>query len=93
MQTKLTLSMDSQVVEDIKQYVKKRGNSLSNYTENFYKSVIPKNHNSKKYSKKLMSYLNKPTPLVDSLVGAFGNISEEDVKNARYDYLKKKYKL
>jgi hypothetical protein len=39
MTTKLTLSMDDQVIESAKKYAKKKGESLSGIVENYLKSI------------------------------------------------------
>ena len=61
MNTKLTLSIEEQVIEKAKEYAKKQGRSLSNIVEEYLKA-ISKSRVSKKES--------EFDPLVDELCGS-----------------------
>ncbi len=80
MNTKLTLTIDRQVIQKAKQYAKKEGRSLSDLVENYLQSIT---HNE--------DANNAPvTPIVKSLKGSFKNFSGEE-KNILTDELSKKY--
>ena len=61
MNTKLTLSIESQVIEKAKQYAKQQGRSLSNIVEEYLKSI------SNKPKKNTAKELH---PLVEELSGS-----------------------
>ena len=71
MNTKLTLSIEEDVISDAKEYAKKQGRSLSNIVEEYLKSL------SKKRKKKESSKFH---PLVEELSG-----SVKIPSNKRYD--------
>ena len=78
MDVKLTLKMDRNVINSMKQYAAQSGKSLSNLVEDFFKSMTTTGKKTEPIS-----------PLVKELSGI---ISEKDLKNINYtDYLKKKY--
>ena len=78
MDVKLTLKMDQNVINSMKQYAAQNGKSLSNLVEDFSKSMTSAGKKTETIS-----------PLVKELSGI---ISEKDLKNINYtDYLKKKY--
>lgn len=67
MNTKLTLSIEEQVVEEAKKYASNQHTSLSNLVENYLKSlVIKKDKNKEEYS-----------PIVKSLKSSF--VAEKDI--------------
>ena len=85
MNTKLTLSIEAQVVEGAKEYAKKQGRSLSNIVEEYLKSV------SKPKKKMKKSALH---PLVEELCGSVkipkDKSYDEILEKARIDkYLKR----
>ncbi len=61
MNSKLTLSIEEQVIQRAKEYAKKQGRSLSNIVEEYLKSVSKSKKNSKK---------SKFHPLVEELCGS-----------------------
>ena len=71
MNSKLTLSIEEQVIESAKEYAKKQGRSLSSIVEEYLKSISKKNHQNKK---------PKFDPLVEELCG-----SVKIPKNKTYD--------
>ena len=78
MNVKLTLKMDQNVINAMKQYAAQNDKSLSNLVEEFFKSMTAAGNKNENIS-----------PLVKELSGI---ISEKDLKNINYtDYLKKKY--
>lgn len=80
MDTKLTLKLESEVIEKAKKYAKQNKTSLSRMIENYLKSITgtaPK--------------AVEITPLVESLSGVI-NLKESDYKKSYTDYLSDKYK-
>ena len=61
MNTKLTLSIEEQVIERAKEYAKKQGRSLSNIVEEYLKSIA---------KQKKSKILNNLDPLVEELCGS-----------------------
>lgn len=79
---KLTLSLDSKVIEAAKKYSEKKGTSISRLVEDYLKKIT-QGGQSKKTSK---------TPLM-SIKGIFGKVPADfDYKSARNEYLTEKYK-
>ena len=81
MTTKLTLTIEDEVIEKAKTYAKHRGHSLSNIVENYLKSVI----NETKINK------TELTPIVKSLKGSFKAPAEFNYKKELSKGLIKKY--
>ena len=80
MDTKLTLKLESEVIEKAKKYAKQNKTSLSRRIENYLKSITgtaPK--------------AVEITPLVESLSGVI-DLKESDYKKSYTDYLSDKYK-
>jgi len=78
MDVKLTLKMDQNVINAMKQYAAQNDKSLSNLVEEFFKSMTAAGNKNENIS-----------PLVKELSGI---ISEKDLENISYtDYLEKKY--
>lgn len=78
MDVKLTLKMDQNVINSMKQYAAQNDKSLSNLVEEFFKSMTTVGKKNENIS-----------PLVKELSGI---ISEKDLENISYtDYLEKKY--
>ena len=84
MNTKLTLTVDKEVIEKAKTFAKKEGRSLSNLIEDYLKSLIER-----PISKSNFEY----TPIVNSLRGAIQIEDKEtfDYKDILEDELIKKY--
>ncbi|ULQ56808.1 DUF6364 family protein [Flavihumibacter rivuli] len=82
MDTKLTLSIDKDVVEEAKKYARKRNTSLSHLIENYLVSVTSKGKDQE----------NEITPLVKSLSGVLKMGGKEDHRKQYGDYLANKYK-
>ena len=79
MNTKLTLNIDNNIIEEAKLYAKDNSISLSKLIENYLQSLT------KKKSDKV-----KISPLVESLTGVI-SLSGNDYKKEYSDYLAKKY--
>jgi hypothetical protein len=79
MNTKLTLNIDQNVIEEAKFYAKNNSVSLSKLIENYLLSLTKKNTEKTKVS-----------PLVESLTGVI-SLDTNDYKKEYSDYLSKKY--
>lgn len=78
MNTKLTLNLDKEIIEEAKLYAKSHSVSLSKLIENYLNSIT-------RESKKKSSV----SSLVESLTGIIPN--DYDEKNDYRDYINKKY--
>jgi len=81
MNTKLTLKLNSLIIEKAKEYAKARKTSLSGLIEYYLQKLTE----DKKPEKKI-------SPLVKSLSGVIDLPPDEDVKKNYADFLTKKYK-
>lgn len=79
MNTKLTLNIDQNVIEEAKFYAKNNSVSLSKLIENYLLSLTKKNTEKAKVS-----------PLVESLTGVI-SLESSDYKKEYSEYLSKKY--
>lgn len=81
MQTKLTLSIDKSVVEQAKEFSRRRHKSLSKLIESYLRQVAG-------------SGQEKPavTPLVSRLSGLISSCAADKHKDEYADYLAKKYR-
>ena len=79
MNTKLTLNIDQDIIEEAKSYAKNNSVSLSKLIENYLQSLTKKNAEESKVS-----------PLVESLTGVI-SLENDDYKKEYSDYLSKKY--
>jgi Family of unknown function (DUF6364) len=80
MTTKLTLSMDDQVIESAKKYARKKGESLSGIVENYLKSIS----NAK-------SGTTEISPRVRKLMGSIQLPKDFDYKTELKNAIGKKY--
>ena len=78
MDTKLTLRLDQQVIEEAKKYAKQKNISLSQLVESFLARLTQSDEGGKQY-----------TPLVESLSGL---VAEEDLRDDYGDHLERKYR-
>lgn len=83
MNTKLTLTIEKEVIEKAKEFAKSNQISLSNMIENYLKSVIT---NKKKVRK-------TETPITDSLRGSFKMKENFNYKKEKLKRLEEKYSL
>jgi predicted CopG family antitoxin len=82
MNTKLTLTIEKEVIEKAKNYAKNKNRSLSDIIENYLKSLTTtKNNNEEK----------KLSPIVQSLKGSFMTDKDLDYKKELQNRLEKKY--
>lgn len=83
MNTKLTLSIEKDVIERAKSYAKEKNRSLSDIIENYLKMLTEKEPNSKENN-----HLN---PLVESLKGSFKMPKDMDYKKELGKRIEEKY--
>jgi hypothetical protein len=79
MNTKLTLSLDKNVINEAKKYAKIRHKSISKMIENYLKNVVNKDE------------VDDLSPIVNELAGSIKNI-KSNFKDEYTNYLIKKYK-
>ncbi|MCF7859937.1 MAG: DUF6364 family protein [Candidatus Cloacimonetes bacterium] len=80
MNTKLTLSVDQEVIKEIKSYAKKHQVSLSKIVENYFSFIVKK------------TQLEVPaSALVDELTGIISLPKSFNEKEEYYGFLSKKY--
>jgi len=77
--TKLTLSIDKNIIEKAKKYAKNRHKSVSKLIENYLKNIVIKND------------YEKISPIVNELAGSIKN-TKINIKEDYTEYLIKKYK-
>lgn len=81
MDTKLTLKLDAQIIEEAKRYASESNTSLSKLVENYLSAITSAN------SKK-----RKVNPIVESLTGIITLDDKKDYRESYTKYLIKKYK-
>ena len=83
MNTKLTLTIEKEVIEEAKTYAKGKNRSLSDIVENYLKSLTHKKSNKEK---------DQIHPMVQSLKGSFKMPKGMDYKKELKKRLEEKYK-
>jgi hypothetical protein len=81
MQTKLTLSIESDVIEQAKEYARRQHRSLSNMVETYLKLVVRKESPTEEIS-----------PIVASLIGVLPMDVKGKGRKEITEYLEEKYK-
>jgi hypothetical protein len=81
MNTKLTLTIERTVIDKAKMYAKRKGNSLSDIVENYFKIITKDGHGSE----------IETTPIVKSLKGSFKAPQDFNYKKQLTKSLSKKY--
>ncbi|TRW27390.1 hypothetical protein FMM05_01760 [Flavobacterium zepuense] len=82
MNTKLTLTIEEDVIKRAKDFAKQQNRSLSDIIENYLKSIT---------KNKVEDKDEELPPIVKSLKGAFKNVGDIDYKEERMKRLEKKY--
>jgi hypothetical protein len=82
MNTKLTLTIEKEIIERAKNYAKEKNRSLSDIIENYLKSITEKEQKGKDI---------KLNPIVKSLKGSFRMPKDMDYKKELGNRLEKKY--
>jgi hypothetical protein len=81
MTTKLTLTIEQQIIKKAKEYAKIRGRSLSDIIENYLKVVVDE----------ITDMETEIAPLAKSLKGSFKKPSDFDYKKQLTNRLREKY--
>ena len=81
MDTKLTLKLDKEVIEQAKRYAERRGLSLSRVVESYFLKLAQSEEPSRK----------KLTGVVAELAGALKGVELGDPREEYTEYLRKKY--
>ena len=81
MNTKLTLTLDPEVIQQAKQYAKSQGTSVSKLVENYFSGL-------QKHSKDQKLNL---TGVVEDLAGAIKHTGINDINSEIVGYLEEKY--
>jgi len=82
MNTKLTLTIEKDIIDKAKDYARKKGRSLSDLIENYLKLIV---------SSKEKENTEEITPLVRSMMGSLKVPKDFDYKKALVEELNKKY--
>lgn len=82
MNTKLTLTIEEEVIQRAKEYAKGQKSSLSQIVENYLKSLTSKTRNKSPKT---------TTPIVKALRGSFKAPVDFDYKKELYEALEKKH--
>ncbi|MFV0573080.1 MAG: DUF6364 family protein [Xanthomarina gelatinilytica] len=82
MNTKLTLTIEREIIERAKKYAKGKNRSLSDIIENYLKILTKEERSNKR---------KKLNPAVESLKGSFKMPKDMDYKKELKDRLEKKY--
>ncbi len=82
MNTKLTLTIEQEIIERAKNYAKEKNRSLSDIVENYLKMLTKEERKQK---------INQLSPIVKSLKGSFKMPRNMDYKKELADRLEKKY--
>ncbi|MEB2782406.1 DUF6364 family protein [Algoriphagus sp. C2-6-M1] len=82
MNTKLTLTIERDVIQKAKEYAKEKNRSLSDIIENYLKSLTQENREENK---------SKLTPIVKSLKGSFKIPEDFDYKEELKKILQEKH--
>lgn len=85
MNTKLTLSLEKEVIEQAKIYAKGTGRSLSEMVENYFRNLVEKPNENKKEE------YNDVDPRLKKLIGIVKLPPDFDIKKAKEEYFKEKY--
>ena len=82
MNTKLTLTIEQEIIQQAKEYAKLKNRSLSNIIENYLKVLITNNENKK---------TEMSSPIVSSLRGSFKAPNNFDYKEELRKRVEEKY--
>jgi len=98
MKTKLTLSLDKEIVELGKALAKKRGISLSQFLETSILSAVEEISSSSQvnepqllYPEKVKTEKQMALEALDRITGVLNSSDDIDLDKERFDYLKDKY--
>lgn len=83
MNTKLTLSLEKEIIEQAKIYAKGTGRSLSEMVENYFRNLVSRSNNDNDE--------DEIDPKLKKLVGIIELPLDFDIKKAREEHYKEKY--
>jgi hypothetical protein len=86
MNTKLTLSLEKEVIEKAKIYAKGTGRSLSEMVENYFKSLVEQPNKTKTKDE-----YEDIDPKLRKLIGIIKLPDDFDIKKSKEEYYKEKY--
>jgi hypothetical protein len=84
MQTKLTLTINQDVIKSAKSYAQEKGRSLSEIIENYLRAIVSKTKSEKEIDEEL-------SPFVKSLIGSAKGPIDLDYKKVLSEEINKKY--
>ncbi|MDH5718747.1 MAG: DUF6364 family protein [Spirochaetia bacterium] len=82
MNTKLTLTLDKEIIQKTKSYAKKNNQSLSQLVESYFNNLVKTSESNEK---------NKISPITKSLSGIIKTKGKVNYKKEVADYLVEKY--
>lgn len=85
MNTKLTLSLEKEVIEQAKIYAKGTGRSLSEMVESYFRNLVEKPNQNEKEE------YNDVDPRLKRLIGIVKLPPDFDIKKAKEEYFREKY--
>ena len=89
MNTKLTLSIQEEVIKKAKDYARHNERSLSDLVENYLKALAASEP--KVIYGKSTEPINAQTPISNALLGVITNLTDSDQEDLRYAHIKDKY--
>jgi len=87
MNTKLTLSLEKEVIENAKIYAKGTGRSLSEMVENYFRNLVSGSQNDNKIEDKYGDI----DPKVRKIIGRITLPDDFDMEKVREEHYKEKY--
>lgn len=87
MNTKLTLSLEKEVIEKAKIYAKGTGRSLSEMVENYFRNLVSRSQN----DSKIEDEYGDIDPKLKKLIGIIKLPEDFDMEKVKEEYHKEKY--
>ncbi len=87
MNTKLTLSLEKEVIEQAKIYAKGTGRSLSEMVENYFRNLVSRSQN----DTKIEDEYGDIDPKLKKLIGIIKLPEDFDMEKVKEEYHKEKY--
>jgi len=80
--SKLTLSIEDEIIKKAKEYARKHNKSISQMVESYFRNLTENQKSGALY---------KAAPITDSLAGSLKGIKIDDINSERLEYLERKY--
>ena len=95
MKTKLTITVDSEILPLAKRHAKSKGVSLSSLVEQALRDMTREEDSSSPVEQDLRDLTREQAEpsFVEKWRGKFRHMSDEEIDSARYEYLARKYNL